>query len=244
MQFFLLGLAALVLVLLTTHAFTRANPAAMARQFRIAGGSVALAGAALFLVRGMTGPALLLAAFGSWLLGWGAAGSWGAFPGSGRKSPGQTSRVVTDHLEMELDHDTGELTGAVLKGIFEGRAIESLTPAEFAHLWRDCRFSDPQSAQILEAYLDREHPSWREDLARSGQEPSGSAGTRGAQGPQGPMSVAEAYQVLGLAAGASDEDIRRAHRELMLKLHPDRGGSTYLAAKINQAKDLLLSRSE
>ena len=68
---------------------------------------------------------------------------------------------------MELDHDTGEIRGRVLKGFFAGRDLETLAPVEMAHLWQDCRFADPQSAQIIEAYLDRAHPTWREDMARA-----------------------------------------------------------------------------
>jgi hypothetical protein len=163
---------------------------------------------------------------GSWLL-WGGAG-----PGRPRKSAGQTSRVTTDHLDVELDHDTGDVTGRVLRGIFRGRMIERMAPAELALLWQDCRFSDKQSAQLIEAYLDRVHPTWREDMARAEAEP----------GAGGIMTRDEAWEVLGLKPGASEEEIRRAHRELMLKMHPDRGGSSYLATKINQAKDVLLAR--
>ena len=135
---------------------------------------------------------------------------------------------------MELDHDSGAMRGRVLKGFFAGRDLEDLKPVELAHLWQDCRFNDPQSAQLVEAYLDRVHPSWRDDMARGEAEHS--------HGPDGKMTAAQALEILGLQPNASDDDIRRAHRELMLKLHPDRGGSTYLAAKINEAKDVLLAR--
>ena len=104
-----------------------------------------------------------------------------------------------------------------------------------AHLWQDCRFADPQSAQIIEAYLDRTHPTWREDMARAESGATGGA-------PTGRMTRAQALDILGLQEGASEDDIRRAHRELMMKMHPDRGGSTFLAAKINEAKDVLLGR--
>src|SRR5690606_34574059 len=116
MQFFLLGLAALVLALFLISGFTRANPAAMARQMRLAGGALALAGAAVFLVRGASGPATLLGMLGAWLLG------WGSMSGSGpsQKSPGQSSTVTTEHLAMELDHDSGAMSGRVLKGMFAG----------------------------------------------------------------------------------------------------------------------------
>jgi hypothetical protein len=233
MQFFLLGLAALVLALLAIGGFTRANPTVMARQMRLAGGALALGAATLLLVRGLAGPAALLGALGSWLLGWSGGGpGWGG-GASGKKSTGQTSTVVTEHLEMELDHDSGATSGKVLKGMFAGRDLDSLKPAEVALLWHDCRFVDPQSAQLLEAYLDRVHPTWRDDVAR---------GERAMRDRDGRMQPAEAYEILGLKPGATDEDIRRAHRDLMLKLHPDRGGSTYLAAQVNEAKDVLLSQ--
>jgi hypothetical protein len=230
MQFLLLGLAALLLFLIAARAYTMANPQVLARQLRIGAGVAALAGAGVLVLRGMLGYALSLATLGAWLL-WGSGGFPG-LPRSAHKSPGQTSRVTTEHLEVELDHDSGDIRGRVLRGHFAGRNLEDLAPAEMARLWQDCRFADPQSAQIVEAYLDRVHPSWREDLARAeGEHPAGRDGR---------MTREEALELLGLAEGATEEDIRRAHRELMLKLHPDRGGSTFLAAKINEAKEVLL----
>ena len=232
MQYLLLGLAALLLFLIAARAYTMANPQVLVRQLRIGAGVAALAGAGFLVFRGLAGYAMSLAALGSWLL-WGTSGfPWGGFPSRTQKSPGQTSRVVTEHLEVELDHDTGEIAGCVLKGTFAGRQLEQLTPSEMARLWQDCRFADPQSAQILEVYLDRAHPTWRDDLARTGGEHTA--------GPEGRMTREEALEILGLEPGAGEEDIRRAHRDLMMKLHPDRGGSTYLAAKINEAKDVLL----
>jgi hypothetical protein len=236
MQFFLLGLAVLVLTLLAVQGFTRANTAVMARQMRLAGGALSLAAAAVFMVRGMAGIAAPLSLLGAWLLGWSGNPRWGGFPG-GKSQPtsGNSSRIATDYLEMELDHDTGLMGGRIIKGMFAGRDISTLRAAEVALLWHDCRYADPQSAQVLEAYLDRVHPTWREDVAR---------GEREMRDRDGRMQPAEAYQILGLTEGASDDDIRRAHRELMLKLHPDRGGSTYLAAQVNEAKDVLLSQRE
>jgi hypothetical protein len=233
MQYFLFGLAALALGLLFLQGFTRADVAVLARQLRVFTGTLALGGAAALVFRGMMSYALPLAMFGSWLLwGRGGAAPWGGSSGRSQKSAGRTSRVVTDHLEMELDHDTGAMRGRVLKGRFAGRETESIAPAEMVLLWQECRFADPQSAQLLEAYLDRAHPTWREDMARAEAD----------SGPAGIMTREEAYEVLGLQPGATEADIRRAHRDLMLKLHPDRGGSSYLAAKINQAKDLLLGK--
>jgi DnaJ domain len=233
MQFFLLGLAALLLTLLVLRGFTMANPHVLVGQLRVGVGIAALVGAGFLVLRGLVGYAVSLAALGSWLL-WGqGVAPWGS-GGGAQRSPGQTSRVATEHLEVELDHDTGEMRGRVRKGSFAGRTLDELSPIDVAQLWRDCRFADPQSTRILEAYLDRAHPSWREDLARQ----EGETAAR----PAGKMSRAQALEILGLPADAGDEDVRRAHRELMLKLHPDRGGSTSLAAQINEAKDVLLGK--
>ena len=120
----------------------------------------------------------------------------------------------------------------MLKGLFAKRKLENLKSAELALLWQDRRLVEPKSAALIEAYLDRAHPTWRDDMAR------GEA--KMASGPDGRMGRDEALQILGLVAGAGEDDIRAAHRALMLKLHPDRGGSTYLAAKVNEAKDVLL----
>ena len=222
----LLGFAVLVIVLLFIHSLTRANVGQVARQLRLAGGTILLGIAIALAVRGALGYAMPLGAYALWLLFRRPAGV--AAPASS----GQTSQIRTAHLEMELDIDSGAMRGTVLKGVFEGRDIESMAPAELALLWQDCRFEDPQSAQLLEAYLDRIHPSWREDMARA----------EGEDGAGGRMTAEEAYDILGVKPGASHDEIRRAHRELMKKLHPDRGGSSYLATKINEAKDFLLGQ--
>jgi hypothetical protein len=230
MVYLIAGFAALAIGILAMRAFARANPTWVARRLTMGAGVVLLLAAGVFALRGLEFVAVPLAMFASWLLWGSTSGPWGV--GGARKSPGQTSSVTTDHLEMELDHDTGEMRGRVLKGIFKDRDIESLSPADMALLWQDCRHTDPPSAQIIEAYLDRTYPSWREDMARGESDMS--------RGPDGRMTVEEAFEILGLKPGAGEEEIRRAHRDLMLKLHPDRGGSTYLAAKINEAKDVLL----
>ncbi len=233
MQFFLLGLAALLLSLLVLRGFTMANPQVLVGQLRLGAGIAALVGAGFLVLRGLAGYAVSLAALGSWLL-WGTGAAPWTTSGEAQHSTGQTSRVTTEHLEVELEHDSGEIRGRVLKGAFAGRALQELSPRETAQLWRDCRFADPQSARILEAYLDRGHPNWREDMAREDGERTERAGRR--------MSREQALDILGLTADASEEEIRRAHRELMLKLHPDRGGSTILAAQINEAKAVLLGK--
>ena len=230
MQFLLLGFAALLLFLFASRGFVVANTQVLVRRLQVGAGIAVLAGAAFLVLRGAIGYATSLAALGSWLI-WGTGGmSW---PGTGgQKTPGNTSSVATEHLQVELDHDSGAIRGQVLKGAYAGRELETLAPAELARLWQDCRFVDPQSAKILETYLDRVHPPWRDDLARSGGAPPAPA--------DGAMTREEALEVLGLSTGASEDDVRRAHRELMMKLHPDRGGTNFLAAKINEAKDVLL----
>lgn len=226
MAYLLLGLVIVVVVALALHGFTNANPGILAKRLKAFVGVVSLFVAVVLAARGMIAVAAPAGMLGVWLL-WGGGS---ALPSS-RKSSGQTSQVVTDTLEMELDHDTGDILGVVRRGMFAGQRIESLQPAELALLWQDCRADDPQSAQLIEAYLDRAYPTWREDVRRGEQE---------MRGPDGRMSPDEAYEILGLKFGASDDEIRKAHRELMLRFHPDRGGSTYLASKINEAKDVLL----
>jgi DnaJ domain len=155
-----------------------------------------------------------------------------------RKSAGQKSGVRTDALEMVLDHDSGHMDGRCLKGRFAGRALSSLRDEDLLLLLEEISATDPQGAALLEAYLDRRCRGWRE--RRSGgdarEEP------RHPRDRAGHMSRKEAYDVLGLEAGAAESEIRAAHRRLMMKLHPDQGGSTYLACRINEAKDVLLAR--
>lgn len=227
MHALLLGFAALVIVLFLLHSFTSANTGRLARQIRLAVGALLMVIALALIVRGAAAYGLPIATFALWLL-LRPARSGGAMP----SGPGQMSQVRTSHLEMELDLESGTMRGRVLKGVFEGRELDSMAPAELALLWQDCRFEDPQSAQLIEAYLDRIHPSWREDMARSESE----------VGHGGRMTVDEAADILGVAPDADASEIRRAHRDLMKKLHPDRGGSSYLATKINEAKDILLER--
>ena len=154
----------------------------------------------------------------------------------GGPSPGQSSDVETAYLRMTLDHDTGELKGTVLEGPFRGRLVEELGLEELLALLRDCRVNDAQSAELLESYLDRMHGAeWR------GGDSGAQAGGGAESSSDGrPMTVDEAYEILGIRRGADADEIRDAHRRLMLKIHPDQGGSTYLAAKINQAKEVLL----
>jgi hypothetical protein len=143
-------------------------------------------------------------------------------------SAGQTSDVETRYLRMSLDHDSGVMNGEVLEGRFKGQQLSDMNVNDLFELLNECRAQDPQSATILETYLDRTHgDQWRHESG-NGRSPESSV-----------MTPEEAYEVLGLSAGASEKEVVEAHRRLMQKFHPDRGGSTYLAAKLNQAKDTL-----
>ena len=153
---------------------------------------------------------------------------------------GQTSTVATAFLRMTLDHDTGTMEGTILRGGFAGMRLDELGPADLLALLRECRAEDDEGARLLEAYLDRVRPDWRDELGGSGA--AGASGTSGARPAGGDMTVEEAYAILGLAPGADGEAIKEAHRRLMVKLHPDHGGSDYLATKINRARDVLLHK--
>ena len=135
---------------------------------------------------------------------------------------------------MELDHDSGAMRGRILAGRHEGAALDALDVATVAGFLPEV---DEESRALLMAYLDRREPRWRED-SQTGAATGG--GRRVWSG--GKMTEEEAYQILGVQPGASAADIGRAHRALMKKLHPDQGGSTYLAARVNEAKDVLLRR--
>ncbi|MDQ2694987.1 MAG: DnaJ domain-containing protein [Pseudomonadota bacterium] len=144
---------------------------------------------------------------------------------------GAQSAVETRFLRMSLDHASGQMRGTVLAGRYRGRDLDGLALAQLLELWRECQ-ADARSVAVLEAYLDRLDADWRERLrARHDQEPA--VANR-------PMTREEAYHILGLPPGASREEIKTAHRRLMQRVHPDHGGSTWLAAQINRAKDLLL----
>jgi len=155
--------------------------------------------------------------------------------GMGQAAGAQTSQVRSAGLEMTLDHDSGEMDGQVLAGRFEGRVLSELAAAELLQLADDFR-GDEESLRLLESYLDRMHPGWRDDMDHGFGEGPGPAASSGG------MSAQEAYDILGLEPDASDTEIRAAHRRLIMQVHPDRGGSGALAAKINEAKDLLLGK--
>jgi hypothetical protein len=227
----LLGLAALVLLLVLGRLYATASPHTLARVLRMSGGIGALLVAGYLAVTGRFFAAIPLAYVGATLLNW--IPSPAGLGARMRKTPGQVSRVRSRFFEMELDHDSGGMRGRVLTGKYENVPLEALDRAALLSLLKEV---DAESRALLEAYLDRREPGWREDVKED-------AGAGFGEPPRGgPMTEEEALQILGLEPGASAFEIRRAHRTLMKKLHPDQGGSTYLAARVNAAKEILLRR--
>lgn len=227
----LIGLAALFVLIFVGRMVSSSDPKKLAKLVRTIGGFASIAFAALLAARGQFAIAIPVAFFGAGLLGWiRTPANWTART---ERSTGQVSRVRAAFVEMELDHDSGEMRGRVLKGKYENVPLDALDPPTLLSLREEF---DAESRALLEAYLDRRTPGWRENVEED-------AGPGGREPPRhGPMTEEEAHQILGLETGATDAEIRRAHRSLMKKLHPDHGGSTYLAARVNEAKEVLLRR--
>ena len=229
----LLGVVVLVLLLWAANSFSKADPKAAARLLRNLGGVAVVLFAGFLLLRGEIGPAITVGLVGLGMLGW--VSLWPAtFGARTQKSAGQVSRVRTAFIEMELDHDSGTMHGRVLAGTHQGESLDALDPQTLIGLLGTM---DADSRDLLAAYLDRRAPEWREHAQSDTAAGSGRSPARGSK-----MTEEEAYQILGIQPGASAQDISRAHRSLMKKLHPDQGGSTYLAARVNEAKDVLLNR--
>ena len=230
------GIVAVILLYSLLQMFRAANPVVLARGIKIGGGIVALAVAAFTGVKGELAVAIPIGIFGAGLLGWspfgtsGFGGIGGLF-GGGQRSPGQTSRVRSQFLDMTLDHDSGELRGQIVAGAYAGHALEEFDLTQLTSMLSGF---DAESVSLLESYLDRRFPAWRQNAQRD------AAGGQRRTAARDKMTAEEAYQILGLEPGAGRDDIGRAHRALMKKLHPDQGGSTYLAARVNEAKDTLL----
>ena len=237
MLFLLGGVAVLGGFLLLVYLFVNADPVRLARNLKWTGIGLAVAAVATLAVSGRLAALLVPVAM--------------AMPALVRlrtvldryRAPrgGQSSTVATEYLRMTLDHDTGTMTGTVLRGPFTGLRIEEMGAGDLLALLRECRAQDEEGARLLEAYLDRLHPDWRDEMAGGGAW-AGAQDGRAARPAGGEMTVEEAYAILGLAPGATADEIKDAHHRLMVKLHPDHGGSDYLATQINRARDVLLHR--
>jgi hypothetical protein len=235
MLYLLGGFAVLSGFLLLVYLFVNADPARLARGLKVTGIVIAVAAVATLAISGRLAALLMPLAMLMPLLIRVRSLLDRYRPPAG----GQTSTVATAFLRMTLDHDTGSMEGTILRGRFAGMRLDELGPADLLALLRECRAEDEEGVRLLEAYLDRVHPEWREELA--GERAGGGSGAR-ARSTSGDMTVEEAYAILGLSSGADAEAIKEAHRRLMVKLHPDHGGSDYLATKINRARDVLLHR--
>lgn len=234
------GIVAVALLYVALNVVKGADPKWLAKILRGGGGVLALAAALFVGAKGELAVAIPLGIFGAGLLGWSPFGAqlgsvWGQYGPQSWKSQGQKSQVRSQFLEMTLDHDSGALDGRLTAGPEAGRALDSFTLDELIAL---ARGFDAESWALLESYLDRRFPAWRENAQGDAAGRRGGEDRRAASG--GKMSAEEAYQILGLKPGAGRDEIGRAHRGLMKKLHPDQGGSTYLAARVNEAKDTLL----
>lgn len=227
--YLLIGVGLLFVLIVGARWFQAAPPrhvVAGLRWVAVAGGGAA----ALWLIAtGRAAQALyLLIPFAPLFKRW-----WDRNRPTAQTPPGQTSDVETAHLRMSLDHATGAMDGLVREGAFKGRRLSELAPGQLLDLLAELRLADGDSAALLESYLDALHAGWRQAEANADQ-----AEATGAPGAG--MSRDEAYRILGVQPDASSDEILKAWRELMKRNHPDQGGSPYLAAKINQAKDLLL----
>lgn len=227
---FILGLVIVVGGWYLIKSFANAQPAQVRGLIRKLGGIGVMALAGFMLLRGEISVAIPL-----FMLGLGLMGQQAVFPNGlpwQRRTPGQASRVATGLLAMQLDHDSGRMDGEVLAGPLKGRKLSSLTLAEARALHAQCATTADQSRALLEAWIERSHPEWRTQWAAGDSRQAASSTTK--------MTRAEALAILGLKDGARGDDIRAAHRRLMKTAHPDLGGSDYLAAKINEAKEFLL----
>ena len=237
----LIGLAVLFILVAIGKGWVKLDPKSLLPKLHKAGGIIALGLAAVLAMRGRFDMALALGGLGAWLLDI----DWRRYLPMGRSggatAAGRLSKVRSHLIEMTLDHDSGTMTGQVIGGAYAGRALDTIDREELLLLARQCATQDPDGLRLLEAYLDRRFAGWRETAdpdihARTSQSQAGEQGGR----RSGTISEQEAYEILGLQPGASEEDIRQAHRSLMKKFHPDQGGTTWLATRLNEARDVLL----
>ncbi len=235
LPWFILGLCLLAALFLGARWFVNADPKVLARIVKWGGLGLVVAVLAFLGLTGRLAVALpaLLVLFMMFrrLRGFRLPGR------QAPPSPGQTSEVETANLTMTLDHDSGEMHGRVLRGRHAGAALEELDFAQLLEVMDECRRQDEQGAQVLATYLERVHAeAWAAHTEGAESEEARAGPSRAPR-----MTPTEAYEILGLEPGATEADIKDAHRRLMQRNHPDLGGSTYFASKIKQAKEVLLA---
>jgi hypothetical protein len=231
MLYFIGGLAILGGLLLLGWVFVNTSPARLARVLKWTGIVLMVAAVLALAVSGRLAMLLGIAAALVPLLYRLRSGIIGL------RGPavGSSSTIETPFVRMSLDHDTGSMAGTVLQGRFAGMRVDELGRAELLALLRECRTVDEEGARLVEAYLDRTDPEWRDDL-------QGAQAGHSARAAASDITIDEAYSILGLPPGANEEAIKAAHHRLMKQLHPDHGGTDYFAAKLNRARDVLLRR--
>lgn len=247
---YLLGGALLLLGLWALgRGYVKADPRKLATSLPRIGGVVLVGVAIVLAATGKWAAAAPIGLFGLSLFGFGGNAGLGGLgrlgglgglgrPGSSGAGRGggaapKTSRAASALVELELDHVAGTVRGTVRAGRYAGQSLGALSLPAVVGLWAGAA-GDRESRALLEVYLDRREPRWREHLN------DGAAGRQGAAPRTRAMSEQEAYEILGLAQGAGADEIRAAHRNLMKRVHPDMGGSAALAARINEAKERLL----
>ncbi len=231
----LAGLAAAVLLWWLLKPYLKpllsGDRAALMGKLRQAAGFVAIGIGVLMGLRGRIDAAVFAGGVGAWLIGWSGRPTW--LGGGEAAGP---ARFRSAMLEASFDPATRRIDGRVIAGRLAGRPFDTLDMPALIALRAECRQVDPDGVGLLEAYLDSRFPGWREHADADGD--AGPHVRRGASA----MSQEEAYEVLGLRPGAGPDEIRRAHRALIKKLHPDQGGTDDLAARVNGAKDVLMRR--
>ena len=227
MPWFFLGAIVLIIVLVLLNAAVKSDSVALKRGLRWFASFVAASVAIWFATRTQFYMSVAMGIVSVALL------AQPLFPrlGGGRRDAGQSSQVETEFLRVTIDQDNGDIDGIVLSGRFTGQRLGELTRTELTDLFEQLKVEDEEGARLLDAYMAR---GFEEDW-------EGERAAANDYGTGGEMTLDEAHEILGLQPGAKVDEIKEAHRRLMKKFHPDQGGSTYFAARINQAKDLLLS---
>ncbi len=220
-----IGAIALIGVLLLANWAAKADKSSVRQIARYFGAFLLFAAALLLATRGAFPIAGILVVLAIAL----ASRRVIPFLGGAAKSPGQNSQVETRYLRVTLDHDSGAIDGVIREGGYAGKRLSDLDRVQLTDLYEILKSDDPEGARLLDAYMARAYAGeWQEEGGSDGVYDSGY------------MTPKEAREILGVRSGASAEEIKAAHRNLMKKFHPDQGGSTYFAARLNEAKDLLL----
>jgi DnaJ-domain-containing protein 1 len=229
MNYVLIGGAALIGVLVLYQLLRKVDLRKIQRGLRwIVGGGAALL-TMFLLLRGQVGIASITGFAAYSILRLGRLGPL-VFE-TGGLDENNESVVKSRYFSMTLDHASGDVTGRVTSGAFAGRDLIDLGEDDTRRLLAEIA-ADPDSLALLETWLDRNRTGWREYFAAKDNPPQ----------PDAVDEDEQAYEILGLEPGATVEEIHAAHRRLMKGVHPDQGGSTYLAARINEAKDRLLKK--